>query len=649
MKNVFNNIISKLAFVSASLLFGLSAFAQDGAVKYDKKVTPDPDPNGVYTISLEAFVTGSVTVTEETFPADIILVLDYSTSMYKDMAGNGDYEHPAAEPDRRINLLRSSVSSFVTSVQESNSKLLAKDKDALGGHRIAFVLYSGTVYTPGKQAGMSSSPFVNVPNNYALNTFLNVEDLTATEESTGAGPYSAATVSYSGNDLIGLGVSRGTHSGDAMEMAQQILAGVNYPSGSKRTRVVVFFTDGEPGGTSNHNWYNSGSQRKQQADLCISSSNTIKNSTTYGATVYSVGLFNAQPTANEITTFMAYSSSDYTDRTFPTSNAGPFVNTGNYSIIVSSSSELANVFTSIATSTGGDYSASSASSVMIDVVATSFEIPTDADLGSVRVWRVPAVKPSQDAILTFNESAAFELFVVATEAELNAITDPDRRSKTVCLTTDTETGEVSVTGFDYGKEWCGYDEANNVSHGHKLVLTIPITVKEDAVGGPHVNTNTADSKLIIKDKDGNVISTNVFPRPYLRLPVSIWIQKTGLLEDDSAVFNLRRTPYVGPDVDYSAESIKWDKEWGYKIVCNKDTMDENGVVKVSGLSPDYVYKIYEDAWGSLGYIYQDDDTLYTVGGDVENPFKFKNTPREVKFDEAVVRNVFKKKEAAPSE
>lgn len=646
MKNIFNNIISKLAVVSASLLFGLSAFAQDGAVHYDKKVTEDPDPNGVYTISLEAFVTGSVTVTEETFPADIILVLDYSTSMEKDMAGNTIQ----SDPDRRINLLRSSVSSFVTSVQESNRKLLAKDKDALGGHRIAFVLYSGTVYTPGERAGMTAAPYVNVPNNYALNTFLNVEDLTATEETTG--PYRAATVSYSGNDLIGLGVSRGTHSGDAMQKAQQILANVNYPSDSKRTRVVVFFTDGEPGGTDNPGtpeWYNSNNQRKQQADLCISSSNTIKNSSTYGATVYSVGLFNAQPTANEITTYMAYSSSDYTDRTFPTSAAGPFVNTGNYSIIVSSSTELANVFTSIATSTGGDYSASSASSVMIDVVATSFEIPTDTDLGSVKVWKVAAIKPSKTAVLTFDDDHPSPLSVVTTVEALDAITDPTTRSNTVCLTTDTETGEVNVTGFDYGAEWCGYDEANNISHGHKLVLTIPITVKEDAVGGPHVNTNTTDSKLIIRDKEGNVISENAFPRPYLKLPVSIWIQKTGLLEDDSAVFNLRRTPYVGPDVDYSAESIKWDKEWGYKIVCNKDTMDENGVVKVSGLSPDYVYKIYEDAWGSLGYIYQDDDTLYTVGDNVQNPFEFHNTPREVKFDEAVVRNVFKKKEAAPSE
>ena len=76
--------------------------------------------------------------------------------------------------------------------------------------------------------------------------------------------------------------------------------------------------------------------------------------------------------------------------------------------------------------------------------------------------------------------------------------------------------------------------------------------------------------------------------------------------------------------------------------------NEDGIVKVSGLSPDYVYKSYEDAWGRLGYIYEDDDAQYSVGDNVENPFVFRNTPKKVVFDEATVRNVFKKKEKTSS-
>lgn len=626
MKSIFNNIISKLAVVSASLLFGLSAFAQDGAVRYDKRVTEKPDTNGVYTISLEAYVTGSVTVTESPAPADIVLVLDYSRSMQSDI-GN----------------LRSSVKDFVDIIKESSGKIKDEDKDEFGGHRIAFVLYSTQVYEPGGQAGRSGwgNVLVNVPSDISLNKFLGADTLRTA--GTDQVFYKNETTS-----LISPDISSGTSSGIAMEKARDIIGGVEYSSGSKRSKIVVFFTDGEPADPdySSTGWGNANRGRTKEATKCIAAAYTLKN--TYNATVYSVGLLSNSDHNTEVSAFLYYTSSDVPDaQAMPTtapSGGWPDVS-GEKSIMVSSSSSLANIFASIATSAGGDYSASSASSVMIDVVATSFEIPTDADLGSVQVWKVPAVKASKDDILSFNEDEALELSVVSTVAELDAITDPTTRSNTVCLTTDTKTGEVNVTGFDYGAEWCGYDEEHDTSHGHKLVMTIPITVKDDAVGGPHVNTNTADSKLIIKDSEGNVISENVFPRPWVKVPVSIWIQKTGLLEDDSAVFNLRRTPYEGPDVDYSASTVVWE-EWGEKIVCNKQTMDENGCVKVSGLNPDYVYKVYEDAWGSLGYIYQDDDVLYTVGDNVQNPFKFHNTPKQVKFDEAIVRNVFKKKEAS---
>ena len=625
MKYIFNNIISKLAVVSASLLLGLSAFAQDGTVHYDKRVTEKPDTNGVYTISLEAYVTGSVTVTQSPAPADIVMVLDYSRSMQSDI-GN----------------LRSSVKDFVDIIKESDGNIKAEDKDEFGGHRIAFVLYSTQVYEPGQTAGTSYT--TRVPSGISLNKFLAADSLSTS--GTNQVFYGDETTS-----LISPDISNGTSSGIAMEKARDIIGGVKYSSGSKRSKIVVFFTDGEPAdpdysGWGGQTWGNPNSGRTKEASKCIAAAYTLKN--TYNATVYSVGLLSNSDHNTQVSAFLYYTSSDVPDaQAMPTtapSGGWPDVS-GQKSIMVTNSSALANIFSSIASSAGGDYSASSASSVMIDVVATSFEIPTDADLGSVQVWKVPAVKASKDDILSFNEAAAFKLSVVADTAALNAITDSITRSNTVCLTTDTSTGEVNVTGFDYGAEWCGYDEEHDTSHGHKLVMTIPITVKDDAVGGPHVNTNTADSKLIIKDSEGNVISENVFPRPWVKVPVSIWIQKTGLLEDDSAVFNLRRTPYEGPDVDYSASTIKWE-EWGEKIVCNKQTMDENGCVKVSGLNPDYVYKVYEDAWGSLGYIYQDDDVLYTVGDNVQNPFKFHNTPKQVKFDEAVVRNVFKKKEAS---
>lgn len=53
------------------------------------KTVSTPDVNGVYTITLEAYVTGNVTVTRASVPTDIVLVLDQSGSMDYAMGGEG--------------------------------------------------------------------------------------------------------------------------------------------------------------------------------------------------------------------------------------------------------------------------------------------------------------------------------------------------------------------------------------------------------------------------------------------------------------------------------------------------------------------------------------------------------------------------------
>ena len=45
------------------------------------KSVGDPDANGVYTVTLETFATGMETIVQKAIPSDIVLVLDYSSSM----------------------------------------------------------------------------------------------------------------------------------------------------------------------------------------------------------------------------------------------------------------------------------------------------------------------------------------------------------------------------------------------------------------------------------------------------------------------------------------------------------------------------------------------------------------------------------------
>ena len=386
MKKTIKYFMAALAFSAAALVSGPAASAQDGSVKFDKRVT-GPNADGVYTINLEAYVTGSVTVTTETKPADIVLVLDYSQSMNSNKI----------DGVTRINLLRSSVQEFVDIVKASNETVT---EDRLGGHRIAFVLYAGSVF-----------------DDYSgLNQFIKVDELTT----------ASSAVRYNGTNLIGHSTQQGTQSGEAMEEARDVLAEEDY-SGLDRSRIVVFFTDGVPGTGAGETWT---SDRVTVANQCISAANEIKNHATNSATIYAVGMFTQQASATQTTTYLSYTSSDYTDKTSLPSSSSNWVNvSGDKSIIVSSSQQLRNIFSSIASQTGGDYNAASSSSVLVDIVTNSFTISEDTDLGTVQVYQVPCTQASKTAMISW-----------ASRSNWTEITD------IVDLVSDPETGEVRL--------WC---------------------------------------------------------------------------------------------------------------------------------------------------------------------------------------------------
>lgn len=621
-----------LVLLTSFFAFGLSVLAQDGAVKVGKGIT-GPDNNGVYTINLEAYVTGSVTVTEETLPADIVLVLDYSGSM------NGN----------PIRNLRTAVARFVRTIQSKNDNVKT---DANGGHRIALVLYDADVYT----------------NSSYLNTLIDVDDFTVGTNTVRIG-------GASGTDLIGYNTGSGTDSRDGMNRANKILSDA-YDAGdytdsvvdgvtkenSKRSRVVVMFTDGEPYAREPDGTRYS---MEESMAMCIVASNTIKNSTTYGAKVYTVGLFNGHSSADQVTTYMSYTSSDYSDKTEANR---PYVNvSGKYSIIVQNASDLENVFSSIAEATGGDYSASSASSVLVDVVTASFLIPTDTDLGEVKVYKVPCTKSSADAILTFDTN----------RSHWEDITDD------VSLVTNPSTGRVEVSNYNYGLEWCGYDasatddEGNIVGgpHGHKLVLEIPIMANENAVGGPNVDTNADESKLTIKDEKGTVIGEYEFPHPVISLPVNIHIMKAGLKEGESAKFTIFRTtlPVTSSSTwDYvSSVFVTNGDSCEFEDYENEDeTTSSYPVAYVRGLPSarkatvdgetityEYVYKIVEEDWswsyqfsqatgnGPSGTVTVTNKNEVTSDKFITNPIVFWNNPetnvdKKVRHAESKATNVF---------
>lgn len=303
--------------------------------------------------------------------------------------------------------------------------------------------------------------------------------------------------------------------------------------------------------------------------------------------------------------------------------------------------------------------------MLLDIVATSFTISTNADLGSTTVWRVPC-NDSQGGLIqhSFNEAAKEQLSTVATVEALDLITNPAQREKTVCLSVDGETGEVEVTGFDYGANWCGWEDDDITGyhgpHGYKLLLQIPITANTDAVGGPNVATNTPDSGLTIKDDEGNIVDEYTFISPKISLPVNVHIKKEGLKPGESAKFMIQkaRIPASG-DISEIAE-----EDWEYVstvFVTNgpyaqRDKGDP--VVKVRGLPANedgvdeennpvrynLIYRISEEEW-SWSYTL-DTEPQFTDTQHVDNPFLFSNTERDnidviVRHAETKATNIFK--------
>lgn len=581
MKKIINFVF---AFVFA---FSWTAVAQESNVNFSKD-RRGPDDNGVYTIFLDAYVTGNVTVSETPAPADIVLVLDRSGSMAYSLTGQ---QYNVSAQNQRINILKTAVKGFVDSVKESNTKIKAEDKDSFGGHRIAFIWFSGSVL-----------------NDTGYNQFINAENMTTSNASGSGNNYRAAQVVYNNNNLLRATASGGTETDDAMTAAKNLLDGVNYPSGSSRSRVVVFFTDGQPGnGQSGDNWMST-THDLQTANGCINAAHDIKTSTEYGATIYSVGLFQkAEGTRDATTTYLSYTSSDYDDKTaMPANNANNFVAvSGDKSIVVGSADALANVFKNIANASTPNTSAASSSSVLVDIVATSFQIQDDANLGEARVYQVENIQTNATSLPVWEERTQWE-----------DITEKEG----ITFVSDPETGEVSVSGFPYGEEWCGWDASYvndsgvrvGKAHGSKLVLEIPIMAAENAVGGPDIATNAPGSKLTIKDKDGKVVSEHEFISPAISLPVNIHIMKKDLKAGESAKFTIRRTtlPITSESVwtYVSSVFVTNGEPSAFEEFTNEDgTTTSYPVTYVRGLPSviqgtdgshlEYVYKIEEDSWG----------------------------------------------------
>ena len=488
------------------------------------------------------------------------------------------------------------------------------------GNQIAIVKYAGNRYYGVSQnlAWNSDNAPLTEGNHHYGNYDYNYTEVVASFTPTGTDS-NVTTLKNAVNSLVASGA---TSSDYGMNLARLLIknlptSGENDRSGS--TKTVVFFTDGSPTHGSDFD--------NDVATSTIASAYIAKS--TYDAQVFTIGVFDS-PTG-DIHKYMNYTSSNYPNAQSMTDprQAAPEAQRVFYQD--ASESDLEEIFKTVAQSSGGsgNTDVTAESSVTIDVVSATFKLPNGASADDITILVAPCTggptpeDGDQYCYYTFGAAKA------PSEYGLPAITPH----------VNTTTNEVTTDGFNFSGNWVGADATSETGyHGYKQIIRFEIEVAEDAVGGPNVATNEARSGIWV-----NGVQATTFNRPTVKVPVQIWIKKMGLIGEDSAVFNLARAPYVA-----GTTPVDSDYKNFMKVMVNssspKDPVDGCPLVKVTGLSPDYYYRIKEDAWG-WSYEYQDGGVKYTVGEGLENPFIFVNKPKDTpKEAEASIRNVFKAKE-----
>jgi hypothetical protein len=537
------------------------------------------------------------------------------------------YTAQGHEPDgTKMSHLKEAVKKFIEEIKYNDEydEKGERRKDAQGndtylGNQISIVKFAGDRYV-GNVTGYNNA---NAPLTEGNNTYQDgyytynytqvVKGFTSTKEG------GATTLK---NAVDALNASGATSADYGLNLARRLIE--NLPkegeegdrSGS--TKTVVFFTDGSPTHESDF--------QTTVASQAIDNAYYIKNS---GATVWTIGVFDEY--TDQIDNFMNYTSSNYPGAR---SMSQPGNKTGSNFYQNASNANLSDIFQSIAEASGGsgNTDVTAESSVTVDVVASSFAIPENTKPADITVLVAPCVGLTEE--ITYNGETKRYLDFGEAKApsayNLPAITP----------TVDPATNTVSTEGFDFSEHWCGLDEEHNIYRGYKQIIRFEITTAEGAVGGPNVATNDKKSGIYV---NGNQIAE--FNRPTVKIPINIWIKKMGLVGEDSAVFTISYAAYQ-PNVDpMSLPSTAW-KNFTKMMITKDSPVDTDGypMEKLSGLDPDFFYRIKEDAW-AWSYDYQDDGIQYTVGENLQNPFIFVNVPKEdFKEGEATVRNVFKKKE-----
>ena len=496
MKKKILSFLLAAAVVLGAVLPASLAYAQNGSAAplqatdenenglyVGKTATTNDD--GSYTITMEAYTTGSVTSVESAVPLDIVLVLDQSGSMADDF---GNTTRQAA--------MKQAVENFIGSVAEQYN---AETAD----HRMAIVTFGSDAST--------LRGWTYVDQNGAQTLKTRVEGLPNS-------PSGATRVDYGMSSAENLMGSSYNYTGD----------------NANRQKVVIVFTDGVPTTSSDFS--------VSVANNAIQSALNLKNA---GVTVYSVGIFdgadidqlhgdtyhslgffqiNEEPCTGEVgsifnTSLTSTWLGDVSPKDIPAGNrflnylSSNFATADNIGLEVYNREILDIGFFGYRitenfdrTDTGYYLTASDQEGLNNVFQTISDEIGTPAiQLGADTVIR--------DTITPYFNAPANASAVKVYTADYNGTQFGDR-TETKAVQVSVEKDTVSVTGFDFNENYVTDTARDGNFYGKKLIIEFTVTPKDGFLGGNQVPTNTADSGVYY---EGAAVDT--FAVPIVDVPI----------------------------------------------------------------------------------------------------------------------------------
>lgn len=504
----------------------------------------------------------------------------------------------------KLNALKTAVTNFVNSVS-------ANAKEYNVEHRIAMVGFAseGTDNSAWKNTGLFVGGYLKkyADSEWETNSQLSSQDykdaLVVVNDVDGD---IAGSISRAIGNLDAEGATRTSY---GLEMAQKVFEN---NKDSERQRVVVLFTDGEPGKSGYEN---------SEANSALSKAYVLKNENK--ATVYSVGLYDSDPENNTVS-FMNYTSSNYPfaqSMTYPGSKFDD-----KYYMTASDADELNEIFTYII-----DDSTESSTTVTLDAKSVLRDILNDG-------FVLPAGYDAQENITVATQS-------VELGAEGNIVWgEVEENPSDIAVTADEETRTIEVTGFDYSKRYIAEEHPGDV-----LLVTIRgVEATDAAITNAEISTNNAASGIYENTDDEEPFVRFPEPKTILKSktyvldygkPVNLNAQDWGIgsistLNGDgmhrfySPVWNLTedhgKVSATQSGLTYTPTTMNWDGYDNLYVFGKQIAEDgaENQWSRVTVMPANSVY--YEDTFvtdsntGKVGIEYTGDwEQVGTSGGNTQ--------------------------------